>query len=346
MKGLIDNGINIIECNERSPILLKVNKGKYIFNFIKRSLKLLKKIIDTHDFDLVIVGYPGYESVFQIRRLTKKPIIYDPFVSSYLSYVYDYKFIKENSFLSKLYYLVDYISFKQADLILSDTSIHGKIFSKLLYQKEDKFKTILVGSDPEIFYPQKYENEKNNFIISFYGGYIPLQGLKIILAASKILKSYSDIKFEIIGGGPENKLFQEVVRFKVKNNLDNVDLIPHIPINQLPQKIAKSEIQLGIFGGTLKSNIVIPNKVYSALAMKKPVITADTIAIRELLTHEKNVFLCKNADIDSLVNAIINLYEDKNLRSKIAGNGYKIFEEYLTPQKLGKVLKNLILKLL
>ena len=284
--------------------------------------------------------------MLQVKRLTNRPIIYDPFISSYLSYVYDYKYINEKSLLAKVSYFIDYYSFKKADLILSDTKIHGKIFSKLFYQKPSKFKRILVGSDPEIFYPREYNREKSKFIIGFYGTYIPLQGIKVIIEAAKILKRYRELKFEIVGGKPGNVLFQEIIKFRKKYNLNNVELIPDIPLGQLPEKIERSDIQLGIFGGTLKSNIVIPNKVYSALAMKKPIITANTIAVRELLTHEKNVYLCKNANVDSLVNSITTLYEDKNLRDKIARNGYKLFERYLTPQKLGNDLKKLFLKLL
>jgi len=193
-----------------------------------------------------------------------------------------------------------------------------------------------VGSDSDIFYPQGHKNEGDKFIIGFYGKYLPLQGVKIIFAAAKILKKYSEIKFEIIGGSPENKLYQEIFRYKIRNKLDNIELIPPVPLGQLPEKIARSDIQLGIFGGTLKSNIVIPNKVYSALAMKKQVITANTLAVRELLTHEENVYLCKNADIDSLVSAIIKLYEDKNLRNRIARNGFELFKKYLPKQELSQ----------
>jgi len=309
-------------------------------------LKLLKKFLISSDIDLIIVGYPGFESVLQIRYLTRKPIIYDPFISSYLSYVYDYEYINEKSILAKFYYFIDFFSFREADIILSDTNIHGKIFSKLFYQNPAKFKTVFVGSDPEIFYPQEYKKGKDSFTIGFYGTYIPLQGLNIILNAAKFLKRNHELNFEIIGGTPENKLYQDMVRFKKKNKLDNVKLIPHLPLSQLIEKIVESDIQLGIFGGTLKSNIVIPNKVFSALAMKKPLITSDTIAARELLSHKKNVYFCKNADVNSLIDAIITLYENKKLRENIAQNGYELFKRYLTPQKLGKVLKNLLLRLL
>jgi len=344
--GLIENGVNVVECNEESPPLIKVNKGKYIFGALKRGLKLLKKYLALNNIDLIIVGYPGFESVLQIKCLTKKPIIYDPFISSYLSYVHDYKIVASNSIMARMYYFFDSKSFKQSDLIISDTDIHGKILSRLFTVDINKLNTVQVGSNPKIFYPREYRNENGKFVIGFYGTYIPLHGVNIILEAAKRLKNRPNIVFELVGGGTENEIFLNSVKFKIKHKLTNVKFIPHIPLRDLVEKIAKSDIQLGIFGGTLKSNIVIPNKVYSALAMAKPIITSDTIASRELLNHEKSAYLCKNADPESLAQAIIALQEDKKLRDKIARNGYSLFEKYLTPKKLGNDLKNIILKLL
>lgn len=345
-KGLAQNNVKVHESNEESDTILEVNKAKYFLNFASRGLKLLKKVINSKDFDIVIVGYPGYESVFQIKRLTKKPIIYDPFISSYISYVHDYQFIEKNSLYAKFYYYIDHLSFKQSDLILADTLAHAKTYSKLFSQNMNKFERLFVGTNPDLFYPMKYNGERDKFIVGFIGSYIPLHGVSVIVEAAKILKKYSEIKFELIGGTHENNLFRQISNLINKENLDNIELTTHIPLKQLPEKIAKSDIQLGIFGGTLKSKIVIPNKVYSALAMKKPIITSDSIATKELLTHKKNAYLCKNEDADSLAKAIITLYEDKNLRESIAQNGYDLFKEKLTPQKLGNILKNIILKLI
>ncbi len=170
-----------------------------------------------------------------------------------------------------------------------------------------------------------------------------MHGIEYIIKSAKRIEQYTkDIMFEIVGGTKldiyENK---KIVK---KLGISNINFIPHIPINKIPQTIARSSIQLGIFGSTLKARRVIPNKVFTALAMRKPIITANTKAINELLTHQKNCYLCKIADPDSLANAIITLYENEKLRKEIALNGYNLFQKKLNSVILSKKLIDMIKK--
>ena len=53
------------------------------------------------------------------------------------------------------------------------------------------------------------------------------------------------------------------------------------------------------------------------MAMGKPIITADTPAIRELLTHKKDIYLCSPADPKAIAASIEELRNDEPLRKKI-----------------------------
>ena len=77
-------------------------------------------------------------------------------------------------------------------------------------------------------------------------------------------------------------------------------------------KIVEADLCLGIFGNTDKAKRVIPNKVYECLAVGKPVITADTPAIRELFEDGELVFVSV-ADHISLAKAIMALKNDESL---------------------------------
>ncbi len=149
--------------------------------------------------------------------------------------------------------------------------------------------------------------------ILFWGKMIPLQGVRYIKHAQELLRNEKNISFRIIGEVP-------------------------IPYTELPAIIRTADICLGIFGDTDKTTRVIPNKVYEAIAMKKPVISADTPAIRELFTDRENILLCRRADPEDLMAKILELCHDARLRERIAEGGYQLFQERLTSRILGKGL--------
>ncbi len=352
--------IEIITVNISTPNLVRdfLTNQKHMFtlsffrNFINRNINLIKKYFKSnyYDIDCIYIGYPGHESTYFayfLRILSWKlfnrkiPIIFNPYTSLIDSVTMDYRKLKKKSFLAKFYYLIEWIAFHLSDLIISQSNMEKYRFCELFHLNPKKIFRIFIGSNEELFYPQKFEGFKDNFIVSFNGNYIPLHGIDyIIKSAKKIEQNTKDILFEIIGGN----LLQiyEKRRIIKKFGISNIKFIPHIPINEIPQTIAKSDIQLGVFGSTLKTRRVIPNKVLTALAMKKPIITGNTKAINELLTHKKNCYLCKIADPNSLTKAIITLYENENLRNEIALNGYNLFQKKLNSVILSKQLIDII----
>lgn len=352
--------IEIIIVNLSTPNLVRdfLFNQKHMFtlsffrNFINRNIYLIKKYLKSnyHDIDCVYIGYPGHESIYfayflrilSLKLFNRKiPIIFNPYTSLIDSVTMDYRKLKKKSFLAKFYYLIEWIAFHLSDFIISQSNMEKYRFCQLFHINPKKIFRIFLGVNEVLFYPQKYKGFKDKFVIGFNGNYIPLHGIEYIIKSAKRIEQYTkDIIFEIVGGTkPEIYENKKIVK---KLGIATIKFIPHIPINKISQTIAKSDIQLGVFGSTPKTKRVIPNKVYTALAMRKPIITANTKAINELLTHKKNCYLCKTADPDSLANAIITLYENEKLRNEIALNGYELFQKKLNSAKLSKKLINII----
>ena len=104
---------------------------------------------------------------------------------------------------------------------------------------------------------------------------------------------------------------------------------------EVPEKLAEADVCLGIFGDTEKAQRVIPNKVYEAMAMGKPVITGDTPAARWLLTHREHAFLVPVANSKAIADAVIELMKNRHLRDRLSHNGRQIFLAVATPEILG-----------
>jgi len=340
MKGLKANGVEIVEC------LVSAKSGL-------KHLKLFRRFMRSPGFDLMIVGFPGQEVMFLARLLVwRKPIIFDAFTSHYGGYILDRKKWPPNSLRAKYLKFLDKWSCKLADLVLLDTQAHIDFFVNEFKLDREKFLRIFVGTDDDVFYPHaqfgkevaNFDVLKNNsklnvgvypketpkdadkFLVHFHGYHIPLQGVKYIIKAAKLLEK-DNIHFNIIGNG---QMFNDDLRLAESLSVGNIRFLEPVPYRELPSFMAKADVCLGIFGDSPKTDLVIPNKVYEAMAMGKPIITADTPAARELLSDGENVLFCRKADEKDLAEKIRFLQNSPDYGRIIGEGARKLFKENLT----------------
>ncbi|MFC1775244.1 glycosyltransferase [Patescibacteria group bacterium] len=327
MTGFVENGYDIVECNVDPKTCSSF--GKYVL-LVKeyRKIKHMK-------FDYVIVAFQGHSLVWLARILFGKNIIFDAFVSMYNSEVEDRKKSKVKSLSALRYLFLDWYSCKLSARVLLDTNAHIDYFVNKFHLPKKKFIRVLIGSTTDTFYPKKDEKKDDKFTIHFHGGFIPLQGIEYIVQASKLLESKKDIQFRIVGGGQE---YKKIKKLADDLGVINIEWIPRVDISKINNYINNSDVVLGIFGDTSKTQMVIPNKIYEAIACAKPVITAGTGAIEELFIDRENILLCRVSDPKSLADAIMVLHDDNNLKTHIAEDGYDIFKKHALPDVLVKNL--------
>lgn len=338
LNGLRKNNVDVVECN----IGFNAFKGtrlRRLRNSFLNYFKLIKLYKEYKTgIDLIIVGSSEASRpiVLIAKLLSSKNIVWDAHYSLYDAKVFDRKLTSPHSLKAGYYWFVDWVGCKIADKILLDTSSHIDYFVKIFHIPRKKFVKVLVGVDNSMFFPMENIDNKR-FIVEFHGNYIPLQGVQYIIKAAKILDNDNDneILFRMIGGGQDyNKVIKLFDRLKIKN----IEFINKMPYKEIPYYLQKSDICLGIFGETDKTQRVIPNKIYEAIAMARPVISADTPAIIELFTDRKNILLCRVADPKNLAEKILELKNNESLRKKISQGGYELFNKYCTPEVVGKKL--------
>jgi len=316
----------VIECNSRR----KFTAGGYWFllrNFLQTGIKS----------DIILVGFPGHTDVplaWLLAKIFHKKLVFDAFISLYNTQIDDRKYVKRGTWQAYFYFNLDKFACLLSDLVLLDTNTHIDYFRKTFGLNKTKFASVLVGTDEQLFYPKVFPKNKD-FVVGFHGHFLPLQGTKLIIEAANKLKN-ENIVFKLVGQGIEKKECEQMAKY---NRLTNVEFLEPIPYAELPNFINSCDIYLGgPFFNNQKAKLVIPNKAYEAIACGKPVILGDTIANREIFTDGVDCIFAKQANIKSIVNAIMMLQNNSKLRKSIGENGYKLYNDRCSETIIGKSL--------
>ncbi|KKR91465.1 MAG: Group 1 glycosyl transferase [Candidatus Woesebacteria bacterium GW2011_GWA1_41_13b] len=341
--GLRENGVEVIECRSDESERFK----KYLDLFWKY-WPLRNK------YDVMIVGFHGHAMMplawLCAKIISRKKLIWDAFVSTYDTTVFDRKKARLGSVKATKHWLIDWLGCVLADLILLDADAHGKYFIKTFHIRPAKFKTLPVGCDDTIMHPREQNpdgvasrpygagKETDNFLVHFHGTYIPAQGIPYIIEAAKLLEDMG-VEFNIVG---KLETYGKAIEFANELGAKNINFLDFMPYEKLAEYMAMADICLGMFGITDKAMRTGAFKLVEGLAMEKPVITAETPAMKEIFTNEENVLFCRPADGRDLAAKIMELKNNENLRNRIAKNGYKLYKEKLTPRALGADLVNII----
>ena len=283
-------------------------------------------------FDAFIVGYPGHFDLPAARRAARGcPIVFNPLVSLADTLVADRGRFAAGSFAARMLERIDRHAFRAAHVVVADTEAQARFFAELAGL--DDVPVCFVGAEERLFEPGWQVAAE--FVALFVGKLIPLQGVDTILAAARLAP---DIRFRIVGRGQLGGLLAEPP--------PNVEHVPWIEYEQLPDEFRRTGCSLGIFGTTAKARRVIPNKAFQAIACGAPLVTANTPAARELLSDEASALLVPAGDAEALAGAIRRLAADPELARRIAAGGRAAYEREASEAVLGEQWREIIERLL
>jgi glycosyltransferase involved in cell wall biosynthesis len=291
-------------------------------------LRLLRRPPVT--FDVLIVGYPGHLDLAAARRAADgHPVVFNPLVSLYDTFVADRGRFRAASAAGRILRAIDRRALGAADLVVADTDANAAFLSELALLAPNRTATCFVGAEERVFTPGWAPAEP--FEALFVGKLIPLHGLETVLAAARLAP---EVRFKIIGSGQLEPLLQQ--------RPSNVAHVPWVEYERLPEDLHGAGCALGIFGSSAKARRVIPNKVFQALACGAPVVTADTVAARELLADGESALLVPQADPEALAAAVRRLAADPALTGEIAERGQHAYRTRASEEVLGERWRGLI----
>jgi glycosyltransferase involved in cell wall biosynthesis len=284
--------------------------------------------------DAVIVGYPGHADVPLARALARgRPVVFNPLVSLSDTLVEDRGRFRRGSSAARALAGADRVALRAADLVVADTEAQAGFLAELADIPRSEIEVCFVGAEERLFRPAWSTPER--FTCLFVGKLIPLQGIETILAAARLAP---DVDFRLVGSGQLEPL--------LRNPPANVDRVPWVEYERLPAELARCGCALGIFGTSAKARRVIPNKVFQALAVGAPVVTADTPAARELLVDGESAVLVQPGDAEALAATVRGLRDTPELAQRLAAAGAEAYRAQASEDVLGRRWRRLLEALL
>lgn len=219
-------------------------------------------------------------------------------------------------------------------------------------EKDIPAETIYVGCDLEVFdqgvkkYSSEIEKEEGEFWVSYAGSVGTSYDIKtLIVAADEIeKKGHSNIKFKIMGTGP---LLNEMKELVSQLGSDNVDIMGYVDYPRMAAYLAKSDVVVNSFVKGAPQSIV--NKIGDYLASSSAMInTLENLEFMNLLDQKQFGINIEPENAVKLAETILQLYQDKELLSRIKENARKCaeidFNRVVAYQKVVGIVENLVNK--
>ena len=209
---------------------------------------------------------------------------------------------------------------------------------------EKMIKTIMNGCSPlrylsydeKALYRTKYGLQEDDFVVSYIARLEEIKGHKTLIEAAKICKKQCQkLRFFIVGNGScEENLKDYATKLKVNDVVEFIGFLDDIsPILNI------SHLNLNCSYDSETASLSLSEGMSLAI----PCIASDVGGNPYMIKNEINGLLFPPKDAKSLANAIIRLYEDKNLYKKCSRGAYNRYQKELSSKIMCRKMTRLYL---
>jgi glycosyltransferase involved in cell wall biosynthesis len=195
------------------------------------------------------------------------PTVFDPITSVYEKETYERKKWPPGSRRAERRKAWERKLFLKMDMVVLENHAYMDFVHKEMGIPKDRLATIYQGAFTDFFKPSPLPPPQPPFEIIFFGSFHPSMGTDIIVDAARATTDLP-CRWVFIGDGDLRKKTEERAR-----GLPNVIFEGWLPYQDLPERLSRAHILLGIFGTTFKTDFVIPNKVFESMSVARPLIT-------------------------------------------------------------------------
>ncbi|MCI5135041.1 MAG: glycosyltransferase [Candidatus Electrothrix sp. AW2] len=316
-----------------------VNRNNGIARYVETLYKLIRIRLRENP-DIYILGFRGYELFWPVRLITfGKKLIFDHMMSPYDSLLYEKKRIRPGSVLAKVVHQYEKSVLTFSDVVLTDTNLHKKYFAELFRLDPEKIFPIHISTDENLFKRSEPRIPDDRFNVFYYGSFLPLHGINVVLEAAEMLNHEESIRFTFIGGGERMKRLFE----NRGNKAGNIHYKNWVDYHLLPDWINQADLCLGgPFGSTGQACRVITGKTFQFLAMGKPTVIGK-IDEPVGFFHRRNCILVEQENGQQLADAILWAHENRRRLNEIGREGYRLYQDQFSNRCIAERLKDVFI---
>jgi glycosyltransferase involved in cell wall biosynthesis len=334
------DGIEVFEAINQSA-----NLSRYYETFRKT-----REIKEKFDPDVYLLGFRGHEFYWPLRHLVgKKPVILDALMSPYASLRNERKHGTLGVIGATGWRLIEQGILNDANFLLTDTLAHVQFYEQEFALPRHKLLSLPVGADERETGPRSVTHESvthpnQQMTVLFYGSFLPLHGIDVILDAASRLRD-QPIRFDFIGG--DSRQVRNLVAACAKLGVTRYTHREWVEFDELINEvIPNADICLGgPFGNTDQARRVITGKTSQCLALGKPTIIGE-IDENHGFANKKNCLLIPQGNPEALAEVLRWAYENRDQLELIGEHGRSIYAEKLSikviRERLGKIIFDLV----
>jgi glycosyltransferase involved in cell wall biosynthesis len=329
MAGLRELGVEVLECHRPLWELTRHKAGTFLspaglpalagrLGAAWGGLALEQRRL--RGVDAIVAGYPYMPDAlpaWAFARGRRVPLVADALISMSDTLAGDRA--RVGPAVGGALGALDTVTLRCADVVIADTDAHARFYAERFGVARQRLGVARVGAETAVFKPAPPPEGRPRTL--FYGKLAPLHGLDTLLEAARMPGTPP---VRLVGDGQLGDWLAEELR---RDRPPGFEHVPWIEYEQLGAELARAGICLGAFGRSEKAARVVPNKVYHAMSVGRPVITADTPAAREVLEHERTALLVPAGDAAALAAAMRRLDEDTDLRVRLGAAARERFLE-------------------
>lgn len=312
----IDSKIKIIRVNVPSSTNLKIAARRCKNHLINKGKELAAK----NKFDFVFsIFHPFHfapNAAVAISEILKIPAII-----KIDDAVYE-KSTGLKSIQRKIERIISSKVLKKAAKILVVNDEVKKIVKDFYNVPIEKISIIPNGIDVDLFH---MNNQKNSKIVFFSGVMYYHRGIDILLkSVPAVVKKIPEVKFLIIGDGPELDNLKKIV--KNYNINKNVEFRNWVDRKEIIKLLAEVTIGIGPLRSTTVTKDALPIKVLEYMAASLPIIAQKDTLPYNVLYDGENGFFINNEE--ELATKIVYLLEDQKRSSQFGQKSREIVSNF------------------